>query len=1851
MGLTDWIQGILRSRRKHASRQASRQQRAALSPGLFVRELEERRVLSVDTLPWDEPLRQLVLDAGSPADDGAADSFHLAAEGDTLQAAMNDQPAEPVHLSTVSAVRVEGADGVDALRIDFSGSGPNGGEFTVAIADNTLQAIVDGNVIGIHSLDGIQILYLTGVVGQNDVVTLDFRSNPDLLTLSTIHVDLEGDASDDLVVISDGQAVRIDYTDVSSGEITVGTTSVVFSGLGENTLTVDGTDDLTLTFPDTAENIVFTNHEDAEYSQVTYHDDGDDFTTKFANPLTSLTVNFGNNGQTATFTSLDAGFNPTAGVTINGGTGNDAITVTSLGTGFAGALAVDGGDGNDSVTFDAVLALASLNVTAETIPVSGASVTTSGGNIDLNGNLTLLGANVLLSTGTGAGNIQIGSITGGDKDLQLISGSGTTTVTGAATGLGTLTIQGDLSPGLDDIDTFDVDGSVTFASDSGFLVNLNGTGSADQLIVHGDDRTLTLGGVSLVVTLADAEELSSGQSFKIVGSTGAAPALVGVFKNADGSANLNHGDKFTVGDTVFRIEYNDGDVILTEANDAPVQTGTAPDVIEVDEDSANDTAVTLGMDSLEYSPGGGTDESGQTLTYRITAIPSFITVWNGATQVNENESDVLTLTELQGLTYKTIPDANGSGDLVWTVTDDGTPNETLTESLAIMVTAVNDAPVATGTAPAAIEVDEDSANDTAVTLGMGDLEYSPGGGTDESGQTLTYRITAIPSFITVWNGATQVNENDALTLTALQGLTYKTIPDANGSGDLVWTVTDDGTPNETLTESLAITVTAVNDAPVATGSATLAAVAEDTTNPPGETVAILFGDNFSDVKDGSLADILYGVAITNNAATGAQGTWEYHNGTTWEAVGNPNAATALVVKADDKLRFIPVAGYVGTPGGLTVTLIETGGGTPNTGDKVNLDPPGARGGTTIYSAASVELSTSVTAVNDPPTLTATPTDPTFTENGSAVTLYSGTSIDVVEAGDSVQTLMLTVSGLQNGADEILVVDGTEVSLTDGAAGTTTDNGIDYSVSVIGGTATVTLSKDGDLTVSEAQALIDGLQYRNASDDPLGADRTVTLTSIQDSGGTDSGGQDTTALNVVSTVTLVAVNDPPTLTATGENPTFTEDGPAVTLYSGTSIDVVEAGDSVQTLMLTVSGLQNGADEILVVDGTEVSLTDGAAGTTTDNGIDYSVSVIGGTATVTLSKDGDLTVSEAQVLIDGLQYRNASDDPLGADRTVTLTSIQDSGGTDSGGQDTTALNVVSTVTLVAVNDPPTLTATGENPAFTEDGLAVALFSGTVIDVVEAADRVKTLELTVSGLENGVDEILVVDGSEVSLTDGASGTTDNGIDYSVSVTGGTATVTLSKDGDLTVSEAQALIDGLQYRNASDAPVGAERTVTLTSIQDDGGTDDGGQDTTALNVVSTVTLVAVNDPPTLTATGENPTFTEDGPAVTLYSGTSIDVVEAADRVKTLELTVSGLENGVDEILVVDGSEVSLTDGASGTTDNGIDYSVSVIGGTATVTLSKDGDLTVSEAQALIDGLQYRNASDDPLGADRTVTLTSIQDSGGTDSGGQDTTALNVVSTVTLVAVNDPPTLTATGENPTFTEEGPAVTLYSGTSIDVVEAGDSVQTLMLTVSGLQNGADEILVVDGTEVSLTDGAAGTTTDNGIDYSVSVIGGTATVTLSKDGDLTVSEAQALIDGLQYRNASDDPLGADRTVTLTSIQDSGGTDSGGQDTTVLAIASTVTVVAVNDPPTLAAMATDPTFTEDGPAVTLYEDTSIDVVEAADRVKTLVLTVSGLQNGGDEILVVDGTEVALTDGAAGRRPTMASITVWPCPAGQRP
>jgi fimbrial isopeptide formation D2 family protein/uncharacterized repeat protein (TIGR01451 family) len=198
----------------------------------------------------------------------------------------------------------------------------------------------------------------------------------------------------------------------------------------------------------------------------------------------------------------------------------------------------------------------------------------------------------------------------------------------------------------------------------------------------------------------------------------------------------------------------------------------------------------------------------------------------------------------------------------------------------------------------------------------------------------------------------------------------------------------DASAYSSTTDTIPLTVDAVNDAPVATGSASYTE-AEDPTNPPVETVSDLFNPSFSDTADqqqsvsnpdGSVANTLAGIAVTGNAATAAQGTWQYSTdgGTTWVAIpASVSDGNSLVLSASTDLRFVPAANYNGEPGALSARLIDsstvvvagtvtgqdlaTGGAVAISGVDVTDN-----GGTTAVSAAAVPLDITVTAVNDAP---------------------------------------------------------------------------------------------------------------------------------------------------------------------------------------------------------------------------------------------------------------------------------------------------------------------------------------------------------------------------------------------------------------------------------------------------------------------------------------------------------------------------------------------------------------------------------------------------------------------------------------------------------------------------------------------------------------------------------------------------------------------------------------------------------------------------------------------------------------------------------------------------------------------
>jgi len=162
----------------------------------------------------------------------------------------------------------------------------------------------------------------------------------------------------------------------------------------------------------------------------------------------------------------------------------------------------------------------------------------------------------------------------------------------------------------------------------------------------------------------------------------------------------------------------------------------------------------------------GSDEDGDSLTYSISTLPS-----HGTASIVGNN-----------ITY--TPNSNFSGDdVIGVIANDSMENST-EASIMITVTSVNDIPIVyDGTAI----TDEDIAINVNIT------------GLDEDEDPLTYSISTLPSHGTV----------------SIVGAVITYIPNSNFAGiDIIGVIVNDGTVDSTEA-NITVTVTSVNDAPVA----------------------------------------------------------------------------------------------------------------------------------------------------------------------------------------------------------------------------------------------------------------------------------------------------------------------------------------------------------------------------------------------------------------------------------------------------------------------------------------------------------------------------------------------------------------------------------------------------------------------------------------------------------------------------------------------------------------------------------------------------------------------------------------------------------------------------------------------------------------------------------------------------------------------------------------------------------------------------------------------------------------------------------------------------------------------------
>ena len=930
-------------------------------------------------------------------------------------------------------------------------------------------------------------------------------------------------------------------------------------------------------------------------------------------------------------------------------------------------------------------------------------------------------------------------------------------------------------------------------------------------------------------------------------------------------------------------------------------------------------------------------------------------------------TDAEWVTALKAVTYNDTSDAPSSATRTITVTaTDASGPTSLSATATVNVTAVNDVPV--NTVPGAQTATEDTAK---VISGLSITDPDAGSGTVTTTLSVTHGTVTVG---TVGGGASITNNGTGsvtltgtvaqinATLAALNNVTYQPASNYNGSDTLTVLTSDDGNTGtggaKSDSDTVSITVSAVNDAPVNTVPGAQSAT-ED-------TAKVISGLAIADVDaaSGTVTTTLSVAHGTITVGTVGGGAGISGNGTGTVTLTGTVAQINATLSALNNVSYLGSSNFNGSD---TLTVTTNDGG--NTGGSAQSDTD--------------TVSITVSAVNDAPVNTV-PGSQTASEETSHT--ISGLSISDVDAGSASITTTLSVA---HGTVSVGTVSG-------GAA--------------VSGSGTDTVTLTG--TVAEINATLAALNNVTYTGGTLyfGSD---TLTVVTNDGGNTGAGGAQSDTDTVS-ITVEAVNHGPTgdVTISGSavedqiltasNTLADADGLGTVGYQwvrdGTPIDGATASQ------YTLTDADVGAEITVVASytdgrGNPESVSSDATDTVGNINDDPTGAVsISGTATQgeiltasnTLADDDGLGTITYQWVRDGTPIDGATgsqytltESDVGSEITVTASYTDGHGTAESVSSD-------ATDAVANTNDDPTGSVsisgtaaeneilTASNTLADDDGLGTISYQwvrdGTPID--GATDTQYTLT------EDDVDAVITV---VASYTDGhgteesvSSAATDPVLNVNESPTGevsisGTATEneiltasnTLADQDGLGTIDYQWYRDGVEIDGATgsqytlvDADVGAAITVAASYTDGHGTSESVSSDPTD-------SVQNVNDDPTGTVsisgtatqgetlTASNTLADDDGIDTVSYQwlrdGTEIDGATGSNYILTeadvgTVITVSASytdDHGTAESETSDGTDAvaNINDSPSG------DVSIS---GTAVV-----GEvLSASNTLADIDGL-----------------------------------------------------------------------------------------------------------------------------------------------------------------------------------------------------------------------------------------------------------------------------------------------------------
>jgi VCBS repeat-containing protein len=1379
------------------------------------------------------------------------------------------------------------------------------------------------------------------------------------------------------------------------------------------------------------------------------------------------------------------------------------------------------------------------------------------------------------------------------------------------------------------------DGTLTDTS----TLTLSITPVNDAPIAVTDNYTMAEDGAAITLTplTGDSDPDGTTPTIQSINGTALTPGVAQAIAVTGGTVNITAGGVITFtpalnfnGTVNFPYVITDGTttatanqvITVTPVNDAPI---AVTDNYTMAEDGA---AITLTPLTGDSDPDGTTPTiqsiNGTALT---PGVAQAIAVTGGT--VNITAGGVITFTPALNF--------NGTVNFPYVITDGTT---TATANQVITVTPVNDAPVDGNETNTVIE-------DTTLTVADGAAGDLLNNATDVDGNPLTitgYTIAGIAGTQAVGVGVLIPSVG---TITINANGSYSFVPVANYTGAIpviTYTVSD-GTLTDTST--LTLSITPVNDAPIAVtdnytmaedGAAITLTPLTGDSDPDGTTptiqsingTALTPGVAQAIAVTGGTVNITAGGVITFTPALNFNGTVNFP----YVITDGTTTATANQVITVTPVNDAPIAvtdNYTMAEDGAAITL------TPLTGDS---DPDGTTptiqsiNGTALTPGVAQAIAVTGGTVNITAGGVITFT-PALNFNGTVNFPYVITDGTTTATANQVITVTPVNDAPVDGNETNTVIEDTTLTVADGAAGDLLNNATDvdgnpltitgYTIAGIAGTQAVgvgvLIPSVGTITIN-ANGSYSFVPVANYT----GAIPVITYTV------SDGTLTDTSTL----TLSITPVNDAPI--AVTDNYTMAEDGAAITLTPLTG-DSDPDGTTPTIQSINGTALTPGVAQAIAVTGGTVNITAGGVITFTPalnfNGtVNFPYVITDGTTTATANQvitvtpvnDAPVDGNETNTVIEDTTLTvadGAAGDLLNNATDVDGNPLTITGYTIAGIAGTQAVGVgvlipsVGTITINANGSysfVPVANYTGAIPVIT-----YTVSDGTLTDT-------STLTLSITPVNDAPIAVtdnytMAEDGAAITLTpltgdsdpDGTTPTIQSingtaltpGVAQAIAVTGGTVNITAG--GVITFTPA------LNFNG----------TVNFPYVITDG--------TTTATANQVITVTPVNDAPI--AVTDNYTMAEDGAAITLtpLTGDS-DPDGTTPTIQSINGTA--LTPGVAQAIAVTGGTVNITAGGvitftpalnfngtvnfpyvitDGTTTATANQVITVtpvndapVDGNETNTVIEDTTLTVADGAA---GDLLNNATDvdgNPL----TITGYTIAGIAGTQAVGVGV-LIPSVGTITINANGSysfVPVANYTGAIPVIT-----YTVSDGTLTDT-------STLTLSITPVNDAPIAVtdnytMAEDGAAITLTpltgdsdpDGTTptiqsinGTALTPGVAQAIAVTGGTVNITAG--GVITFTPA------LNFNGTVNFPyVITDGTTTATANQ-------------------VITVTPVNDAPI--AVTDNYTMAEDGAAITL---TPLTGDSDPDGTTPTIQSINGtaLTPGVAQAIAVTGGTVNITAG----------------------